>query len=342
MPIFAITLRTPPSTARRKLRCASSGVGTAELVRGSEVGDRLEREARADGVGAVADQAREVVHLARLVARDDERRRGAKPRLDEGAMDSGDREERGERKTLLGGRRIVEQQAGRAVAHSRDGIGGQPAASGLEGLVAERRVENLRVEQGKCRRVEEEAVELEELRAVGALVEQRRPRARGASAATSRSLPQVVDRRVRHLREALAEERVERPRAPGERRQRACRRPSTRSARGRARRRAAGRASGPRACSRPATWRARRSPAGGSTGSPAASCAPPDREPAQIRAAAASLRLTSSSSSTPRPAASTASISPGPSLPRRTRASCGSGIAPASDAHATRPSSVIA
>ena len=33
-------------------------------------------------------------------------------------------------------------------------------------------------------------------------------------------LAEVVDRRVRHLREALAEVRVERPRAPGERRQR--------------------------------------------------------------------------------------------------------------------------
>ncbi len=213
-----MTLRTPPSTARRKLRCASSGVAPAELVRSSEVGDRLEREPRADGVGAVAEQAGEVVHLARLVARDDERRRGAEPGFDQGAMDSGDREERGERKTPLGGRRIVEQQAGRAVAGSRDGIGGQPAASGSEALVAERRVENLRVEHGKCRRVEEEAFELAELRAFGAFREQRRARAQERLQRHHAALSQMIDRRVRHLREALAEERVERSCPPGERR----------------------------------------------------------------------------------------------------------------------------
>ena len=44
----------------------------AELVRSSEVGDGLERESRAHGVGSVSDQAGKVVHLARLVARDDE------------------------------------------------------------------------------------------------------------------------------------------------------------------------------------------------------------------------------------------------------------------------------
>ena len=136
-------------------------------------------------------------------------------------MDCGDREERGERKALLGGRRIVEQQAGRAAAGSRDSVGGQPAASGREALVAKRRVENLRVEQGKCRRVEEEALELEQPRALGAFCEQRRARAQERLQRHHAALPQVVDRRVRHLREALAEERVERSRTPGERRQRA-------------------------------------------------------------------------------------------------------------------------
>jgi hypothetical protein len=122
--------------------------GAAELVRCTEVGHRVEREARADSVGAVSEEAGEVVHLSRLIARHDERRRGAKTGLDKGSVDGGDRKERREREAPLSGRRVVEQQDFRAAARRCDGVGGEPAAGGSEALVAERGVENLRAQQG--------------------------------------------------------------------------------------------------------------------------------------------------------------------------------------------------
>ena len=106
-------------------------------------------------------------------------------------------------------------------AHRRDGVGGEPAASGREALVARTsRRDRSGGATAKRRRVEEEALELEELAPLGAFREQRRACAEQRLQRHHAALAQVVDRRVRHLREALAEERVERPRAPGERRQR--------------------------------------------------------------------------------------------------------------------------
>ena len=59
IPIFDMIFSTPSSSAARNRRCASAGDGmvAAELVRGRELRDRLEREPRADRVGAVAEQA---------------------------------------------------------------------------------------------------------------------------------------------------------------------------------------------------------------------------------------------------------------------------------------------
>ena len=61
-----------------QLRLGRRGPVAADLVRRGHRGERLEREARADGLRAVAEQAGEVVHLARLVRLHDERRLRAK------------------------------------------------------------------------------------------------------------------------------------------------------------------------------------------------------------------------------------------------------------------------
>ena len=62
-----------------QLSLGRRGPVAADLVACRERGERLEREPRADRLGAVPEQAREMVHLARLVALEHDRRHGAEP-----------------------------------------------------------------------------------------------------------------------------------------------------------------------------------------------------------------------------------------------------------------------
>src|SRR5947208_8087695 len=82
----------------------------AELVAGGQRRDRLERERRADRLRAVAEQAREVVHLARLAALDDERSPRAQAQLDEAVVDEADREQSRYGEPLVARRRVADDE----------------------------------------------------------------------------------------------------------------------------------------------------------------------------------------------------------------------------------------
>ncbi len=211
-------LEDASSTAARKRRCASSGEGRSPptLSACGERGHRLEREPRADRLRAVAEQAGEVVCLARLVGLDHERGERPQTARDESVVDGADRHQHRNRRAGAGVRDHERSPPG---AHRRLGLVREPHAGavqvGLEGRVEPRVAERLeRV------RVEEEALELGPAGGLGPFRQQRRAAAEDRPQGELVALAEVVDRRVRHLGEALPEVRVERPRAPGERRQR--------------------------------------------------------------------------------------------------------------------------
>src|SRR5258708_28611003 len=85
---------------------------------------------------------------------------------------------------------------------------------------AERRVEHHSLELVERAREEEERLQLVAFGALFRLAEQRRTRTEQRLDRHRLALADVVDRRVRHLREALAGERRQRPRAGCERRDR--------------------------------------------------------------------------------------------------------------------------
>ena len=204
------------------LLCLGGGrVVAAELVRGGELGDRLEREARADRVGSEAEQAREVVCLPRLVALHDDRRVRPQSGRDEPVVHRGEREQRRDRRASLGGRAVAEQQNLTSGADALHRLGDDARTRRDEASPsAHRRVEHARVERRQRRGIEQERVQLDEPRRGGLLLGEQ---ARGPEQRPQRhhaSLADVVDRGVRHLREPLAEEAEQRPDAPGERRQR--------------------------------------------------------------------------------------------------------------------------
>ena len=77
MPILDITLSTPLPSALIRLRIACSGVTSVERRRcATRSSTRLHREVRVDRGGAVADEQRDVVHLAHVAGLDEQRDRG--------------------------------------------------------------------------------------------------------------------------------------------------------------------------------------------------------------------------------------------------------------------------
>ena len=157
-----------------------------------------------------------MVCLPRLVGLDDERGERPEPARDEAMVDGPDREQHRDRSAVAG---VGEQQ--RRAARTDEGfhLVGDPDARGAQ-VRLEGRVDADRAEPGQRVRVEEEALELGAARVLRAFVKQRRAAAEDRAQRERVPLAQVVDRRVRHLREALAEVRVQRPRTAGERRQR--------------------------------------------------------------------------------------------------------------------------
>ena len=161
------------------------------------------------------------MYLARLVALDDERRERAQPGRDEPMVHRRRREQHRHRRSR--GRRVGIRQEDHPVSLADRGLRGlaESRARRDETFVRiEARVEPDDGQVVERRREDEEALELDPGGGFGRLDEQRRARPEQCPERHDEALANVVDRRVRHLREALPEIAVERARAAGERRQR--------------------------------------------------------------------------------------------------------------------------
>ena len=190
-----------------------------DLVPSGHLGECLEREARADRLRSVAEEAREVVNLPGLVRLDDERRLRSQPRGDQPVVDDARREERGHGHSLGG--RVGDQEHPRAGANRGLRLVAEAAAGPLESLLrCEGRVEPDGRDLVECVREEEEALELDAGGDLGPGRQERRPAAENGAQRHDEALAQVVDRRVGDLGEALLEVVIERTRPSRERRQR--------------------------------------------------------------------------------------------------------------------------
>ena len=155
--------------------------------------------------------------FARLVGGDDDRHAHPCAGLDKPLVDRADREDRGHGRLIAA---IVEHD------QLSVGCGGfireTPAGVAQPFAIRERRVENHRIASELVHRgrEEEEALQVEQARRARMLAVQRRARTEQRAQGHYRALAQMVDRRVRHLCEALAQERRHRPRTSRERRQR--------------------------------------------------------------------------------------------------------------------------
>src|SRR6266511_3773509 len=218
----------------------------AQLVFGGQRRDCLEREARADGVGAVPEQACKVVGLADFVADHDDRGAGAETSRNEVLVHGADGEHRGDPYLVTqcyllircpwfrGDTALFRGPADQVTlcylvvedndvpVGLRGFLGEAPACAPQAFAFVEGRVEHRAAprELGNRRRKKKEAFELEQPRRSRMLADEWRPRAEQRAQRHDRSLTQMVDRRVRHLREPVPQVRRDRTGASGERRQR--------------------------------------------------------------------------------------------------------------------------
>jgi hypothetical protein len=199
------------------------------------VGDGLESQIGVDRFGAVAGEAAEVVHLARLAGLDHEAHRGAKPLADEVVVHRG-RGEQGRNRDAVGPNHPVGQDDD-VVAPVHRGLGPvaqavdgpvEPLGAGFHGIGD---VEGLGVEAvlemadaADLLQVlvgEDRLADLQALAARGALeIEDVGTRPDEGHEAHHELLADRVDRRVRDLGEVLLEIGVEELRLVGERRDR--------------------------------------------------------------------------------------------------------------------------
>ena len=220
----------------------TSAVGAApSLSAGRQV---VEQQPRVDRVGAEADQAGEVVDLARLAGVDDQRQRRAQARADELLVHGArSRAATGSRARVRPTPRSVSTSSARRCARLRGAVARARATRGRSALGADvdRRGRRRARRCGRC--AGRRASTRSQLSAA-----QHRPRqphaARGGGRVAQQSacgpsrvrqrhhdlLAQRVDRRVGDLREQLAEVGEQRRAALRQRGQRARRRPSSRSA----------------------------------------------------------------------------------------------------------------
>ena len=162
-----------------------------------------------------------MVHLPRLVAFDEQGRERAQSDLDE--MVVHDRRRKQDRHGRPLGRCVSVGDKEHPVTFTHCGLGGlrDPGAGAGQSLQrVEARVDPDDRELVEGGRVEEEALELEAGRLLGRLDEQRPTGAEQRRERHREALTDVVDRRIRHLREPLPEVAEERSRTPGERGQR--------------------------------------------------------------------------------------------------------------------------
>ncbi len=183
--------------------------------------DGLERQVGIDRLGAVAGQARKVVHLARLAGFDDETDRRPQTGADQVVMHGGAGEQRGNRNPVRARHAVGQDDDVDAFAHGcfrtraefvEHLLEAGRAETGVEGRVEcarlEMRVRDLgdRTDFLEVRVGQDRLTHFETLACGGAFeVEQVRPRSDDRDEAHHELFTDRVDRRVRHLREVLLE-----------------------------------------------------------------------------------------------------------------------------------------
>ena len=119
MPILLMTLRTPLPSALMRFATAFSGVMPGDDAGPDEVLDALHRQVRVDGGGAVADEQRDVVHLADVAGLDEQPDLGPGLLPDEVVVDRAREQQRRDRRELRGRVAVGEHDEVRAVRDGR-------------------------------------------------------------------------------------------------------------------------------------------------------------------------------------------------------------------------------
>ena len=105
MPILDITLTTPFDGGLHEVLAGGLVVDVRQQALADHVVERLEREIRIDGAAAVADEQREMMHLARFAGFEHQADARAQAFADQMMMQAGDREQRRDRREFLVRRR---------------------------------------------------------------------------------------------------------------------------------------------------------------------------------------------------------------------------------------------
>ena len=101
IPIFEQTLTIPLPTALTYF-CSAFSASPGEQALADHVVQRLEGQVGVDGAGAVAEQQREVVHLARLAALEHQADARARPLAQQVVLHRRDRQQRRDRRPRRG------------------------------------------------------------------------------------------------------------------------------------------------------------------------------------------------------------------------------------------------
>ncbi len=205
---------------------------------------RLEGEIGIDRLGAVAGEAGEMVHLARLAGFDDQPDRGAQALADQMMMHRRAGEQRRDRNAVGAGAAVGQDDDVDAVAHGGLGLGGErldrrvhAGGAGLRGPggVERARLEMIVADLGDRADLLQIGVGQDRLMHLEPLgvrhpfeVEQVRPRPDDRDEAHDQLLADRVDRRVGHLGEVLLEVGEQELRLVGQAPKSACRCPSSR------------------------------------------------------------------------------------------------------------------
>ena len=98
MPILDITFMTPLVDRLDVVLDRLFVIDARQIALPNHVVERLERQVRIDGAGAVADEQGEMMHLARLAAFEDQADLGARPFADQMMVHAGDGQQSGNRR----------------------------------------------------------------------------------------------------------------------------------------------------------------------------------------------------------------------------------------------------
>ena len=162
-----------------------------------------------------------MVRLARFVARDDQRRARSQPRGNQPVVDGAGGEQRRDRRPLRAGALVGDEQELGACLDRGLRLVTEAGARRLEPFVlVESSIERSEGEPRECIRKEEERLELDDVRRLGNLGQERLAGAEQRSQRHHVPLPEVVDGRVGDLRKALLEIAEDGSRPACERRQR--------------------------------------------------------------------------------------------------------------------------